>query len=491
MSAQDQSRTPLSARWLTLARAAWVLFAVLALGLFIAAIPVRFSQLMTILPSGDTATMQLSPEEAGLLRLRGFSLTFYALYFVTVEVIFATVFTAIGFLVFWRKSEDWLALFVSLTLITFGVIIPATLRALDVPGSGLEWLVHLLQVLGWGSFFTFFYLFPNGQFVPRWTRTGPLLFAGWALIWLLFPTANLFSWPLPLALLVLLALFASGAVAQLYRYRRVSSPTERLQTKWVVFGFAAATLGIALFLVPMGFAAEVRRPGWTRVLYHMAGIPFFALSILLIPVSIDIAIRRHRLWAINPIIKRTLVYVPLSAILAGLYSASITLSQRIFMAFTGERSDTPVVLTTLIVVSAITPIKNGLQTIVDQRFKEAPEPARKLKAYREHVQSVIQVLDAARSTRDLLDKAASAFDAQCGAVYLVQAGQEQLLHTCGHWRGEARLSVPLESDGIRYGTLALGARRNGLDYTDEDRETLRQTAEVVAYAIAVRGQING
>jgi len=486
MTVRHESITPLSGRWLTLARAAWVLFAVLALGLFSAAIPIRFSQLMTILPSGNTTTMQLSPEEADLLRQHGFSLTFYALYFVTVEVIFATVFTAIGFLVFWRKPEDWLALFISLTLITFGVIIPATLRALDRPGSGIEWLVHLLQVLGWGSFFTFFYLFPNGQFVPRWTLMGPLLFAGGGLIWLLFPTANLFGWPLPLALLVLLALFASGALAQLYRYRRVSSPNERLQTKWVVFGFAAATLGIALFLAPMGFAPEVRRPGWPRVLYHMAGIPFFAFSILLIPVSIDIAIRRHRLWAINPIIKRTLVYVPLSAILAGLYSASITLSQRVFMAFTGERSDTPVVLTTLIVVSAITPIKNGLQTIVDKRFKEAPEPAQKLTAYREHVRSVIRVLDAAQSTRQLLGEAVGAFGARCGAVHWMQAGQVQLLHTCGEWNGEASLSVALESNGDRYGTLSLGARRNGRDYTPQDREALQQTAQVVACAIALR-----
>jgi hypothetical protein len=485
------SQLPLGARlrgrWpIIVTRVVWILLVALALGLFIAAIPVRFNQLMTILPSGDNATVQLSVEEANLLQTRGISLTFYAFYFIAVEIIFVTVFAAIGFLVFWRKSEDRLACFISLTLITFGVLIPATIRAADTPGSGMGWLVHGLQVLGWGSFFTFFYLFPDGQFVPRWTRNRPFLFVGWALAWLLFPAANLFNWPLPLALLVLLAVFTSGGIAQVYRYRRVSGPMERLQTKWVVFGFTAATLGIALFLLPMAYVPGVRQPGWTRVLYHMVGIPFFALSILLIPISIDLAVRRNRLWAIDPIINRTLVYVPLSAILAGVYSASITLSQRLFVAFTGEKSDAPVVLTTLIVVSAVTPIKNSLQTLVDKRFKEAPEPGKKLKAFQEHVRSVIRVLDAAQSTRDLLDQAVRAFDARGGAVHLIEAGQERLLHTYGQWNGEARLSLPLECGGTRYGTLSLGARRNGLEYTAHDQDILQQTAEVVAYAISLR-----
>jgi hypothetical protein len=442
------------------------------------------------LPTGSLATVQLSSLEADLLGLRGFPITAYALYFVGVETVFAAIFAAIGFMVFWRKSDDGLALFVSFTLITFGVTIPATVRALDTPQSGLVGLVHLVQVLGWGSFFTFFYVFPNGQFVPHWTRAGPVLFAVWGLAWLLFPAANMFSWPLPLALLVLLAVFASGAVAQLYRYRSVSGPTERLQTKWVVVGFGMATLGMALFLLPLLLAPTVRQPGWARVVYHMLGIPFFAGSLLLIPVSMDIAVRRYRLWEIDPIINRTLVYVPLSAILAGLYSASITLSQKLFLTFTGEKSDAPIVLTTLVVVAAITPIKNSLQTIVDKRFKEGSEPARKLSAYREQVRSVIRVLDAAQSTRQLLDEAVGAFGARCGAVHLMRAGQLQLLHTCGEWNGEASLSVPLESDGDTYGTVSLGPRRNELDYRPQDREALQQTAQVVAYAIALREHIS-
>jgi GAF domain-containing protein len=105
------------------------------------------------------------------------------------------------------------------------------------------------------------------------------------------------------------------------------------------------------------------------------------------------------------------------------------------------------------------------------------------------VRSVIRVLDAAQSTRQLLDEAVGAFGARCGAVHLMQAGQLQLLHTCGEWNGEPSLSVALESNGDRYGTLSLGARRNGRDYTPQDREALQQTAQVVAYAIALPGVI--
>jgi len=72
------------------------------------------------------------------------------------------------------------------------------------------------------------------------------------------------------------------------------------------------------------------------------------------------------------IIRRALVYVPLTAIIAGIYAASVALSQRLLTA-TGQNSDMAIVLTTLIVVVVFTPIKNAVQATVDRRFKETPE----------------------------------------------------------------------------------------------------------------------
>lgn len=97
------------------------------------------------------------------------------------------------------------------------------------------------------------------------------------------------------------------------------------------------------------------------------------IGLSLMPIAIGIAILRHRLYDIDVIINRALVYVPLTAIVAGIYTASIAISQRV-LAATGQNSDIGIVLTTLVVVIVFTPIKNAVQATVDRRFKDVPTP---------------------------------------------------------------------------------------------------------------------
>jgi hypothetical protein len=89
----------------------------------------------------------------------------------------------------------------------------------------------------------------------------------------------------------------------------------------------------------------------------------------LLPLAAAVAILHHRLYDIDVILNRALVYIPLTAILAGLYAAGVALFQRLFVAVTGDRSDGAVVITTLVLAGLFTPVKNGLQNFVDRRFK--------------------------------------------------------------------------------------------------------------------------
>jgi hypothetical protein len=149
---------------------------------------------------------------------------------------------------------------------------------------------------------------------------------------------------------------------------RVSSPEQRQQTKWVVFGFTAGTLGIAAFLLPLLLAPGLRQPGLARVLYHMIGIPIFSLALLLIPVSIAMAILRYRLWDIDIIIRRTLVYAMLTAALALIYFISVVLLQAAFTAVGGRRSTVAIVLSTLAIAALFAPLRQRLQDVIDRRF---------------------------------------------------------------------------------------------------------------------------
>jgi GAF domain-containing protein len=212
-----------------------------------------------------------------------------------------------------------------------------------------------------------------------------------------------------------------------------------------------------------------------------------ALWILFLPIVIGIAILRHRLWDIDIIIRRTLVYLPLTAILAGVFAASIRLLQALFSPVSGQQSGAATALTTLIVVAVFDPIKGWLQRIVDTRFKEVSNPEGRWKAYDEQVRAFVQMIDAPASARRLLEEAVAVFDAKDGAVYLQEAGAMQLVHTLGLSENAPEVLIPLEHQGSLLGRLALGARRNGRTYGLHDRELLMQTANAVAAAIALMG----
>jgi hypothetical protein len=178
-----------------------------------------------------------------------------------------------------------------------------------------------------------------------------------------------------------------------------------------------------------------------------------------------------------------LVYVPLTAILAGIFAASITLSQKLSAATTGQSSDAATVLTTLVVVAAFTPIKERLQTLVDRRFREAPDAIKELKAFGEHVRSRVSPVENRHIMRRLVDVAVKAFGAIGGAAYWGTDLQADPIYTSGEWKNEVGLSAPLETNGKKLGTVSLCARRSGAGYTALEREALGETAEVVAAAI--------
>ena len=127
------------------------------------------------------------------------------------------------------------------------------------------------------------------------------------------------TWPAPHKALLWLGFLSTLLVAQVYRYVRVSSPVEREQTKWLVFGLTvviAVVIGFSLIIVPFPILAE---PGVPGMLYTLVSRTVYYLALLLVPLSIAIAILRYRLWDIDIIINRTLVYGLLSACVVGLY----------------------------------------------------------------------------------------------------------------------------------------------------------------------------
>src|SRR6266704_2489746 len=141
---------------------------------------------------------------------------------------------------FWRKSAERMAWFASFALLTFGFTF--TDASTNYPGQNIVWwgLESLVTYLGVRALVLLLYLFPTGSFAPRWTRFVGIGWLLWYVPFLLFlnaPTSTV------LWVIVYFVVLALGIFAQVYRHRRVSTPLQKQQTKWAMFGFTLALSG--------------------------------------------------------------------------------------------------------------------------------------------------------------------------------------------------------------------------------------------------------
>ena len=185
---RSANASPLSGRLLVAARVVWIVIALAAVSLFIAAVPAEFAQLRVPCPTAACPTGQLPPAGLRALEDLGLSLDSFAAYSVAMDVVFAVAYGAVAALIFWRKSEDRMGLFVSLALLTFGTAtFPVTMATLAARHPVSEVPVAFLHFLGSASFGLFLYLFPDGRFVPRWTRWVALVWIAWQVPRYFFP----------------------------------------------------------------------------------------------------------------------------------------------------------------------------------------------------------------------------------------------------------------------------------------------------------------
>jgi hypothetical protein len=314
-SASPTATPSLRGRWLLLARVGWVAVAILTAVVFVSGLPSEFARLRAPCTEATSCAWvpRLTAPDARQLAELGISVDLFAAYFDALEVAFVAVSCAIGTAIFWRRSDDRMAFLVSLVLFMLGAALTVPYPLLDLP---LVWRVsgEAVSFIGSASLVLFLYLFPDGHFVPRCTR--------WlALVWIvgLMVPATFFYDPFLRLVGVPLASALAGAgfggttlFAQVYRYRRVSDPSQRQQTKWVFFGVVTALGGACGLLV---LSLVVPR----SVLASLVGTTVLYLLVLLIPLSNAVAVLRYHLYNIDVLINRTLVYGTLTASLALVY----------------------------------------------------------------------------------------------------------------------------------------------------------------------------
>jgi len=357
MTTVQAPSTRLSGRWLLAARLAWLLLMALTVAPFVASLP---GYLDTVThPSAQNAA--LSPDAQALIDA-SISLTTYA--WISFALICLALLVALGMalILAWRRSDDWMALSVSLFIVVYitgNISIPLNGADTNPATLGAVILAVLTSAPALIIIFGVLLLFPTGRFAPRWTWMILVALTLWALVVNALPAlwdGALFI-GYPIAILTIVA-------CMIYRYRRVSTPAQRQQTKWVVAGLVITLIANQLFWIPTGFTPL------GQTLYAPVAYLVYQLLLAFSPITFFIAIQRYRLYDIDAIINRALVYGSLTVALVGVYAACVLGAQKIIAALTGDVGAEPVVIvaTTLLVAALFRPLRAGLQALVDRRF---------------------------------------------------------------------------------------------------------------------------
>ena len=313
MTANEQRPASLIASfpWQQLARSAWYGCAVIVLGIFILAVPALMIAAQEHFSGAPTVT------EPSLLL---YAITVASFLAFTTAALISCILAGVLFL---KRPKDRMALFVAYFLLVYGVVLAGPLASFEYlwPGARIFVWSVLQPVFLVPFLIAFLSIFPDGRFVPSWTWWLVVLSVLYAPVNLLLRHENVPSEPTTLSIVRALFWFAlifGGLYGQVYRYRSVSSPTERQQTKWVVFGLGLALL-LMFLLTVASLSSEPLPPGSARAWTVAFGGLAWSLAIVALPISLTFAMMRYRLWDIDIIINRTLVYSALTVSVVAIY----------------------------------------------------------------------------------------------------------------------------------------------------------------------------
>ncbi len=346
--------------WLPVARAGWVALILGMVGLMTIVSPLEYRYITTPCLACDSPA--LTPPLLAELSQVGLSLQAYALIYILEEYLFTLVWWVPALLVFLHHPSGTMELLVAYMLALFGYAFVAPTDLL--PHQGLLFILSadVLPSVALMLILLFFFVFPDGRFAPRWTWYAYLAFVVYLTIWMPFRVWIQVEYQY-IPQLVFLVL---GVIAQIGRYRRNPDKLQRQQVKWVVYGISVSIFIFTLFgilneLLPADF--------YRHIVVQMIANPLVYLAMSLIPASIGIAILRHRLWDIDVVIRKTLVYTLLTTGLVLVFFGSVILLQSVFLALTGStRSDAGNAISTLVIASLFTPLRRRIQAAIDRRF---------------------------------------------------------------------------------------------------------------------------
>lgn len=346
------------------ARIIWLVAVGFGLLFFLASLPLYYGYFLD-------PTSRYTPYAPVLAQL-GLGLEALATYMIAFDVLLLLLCLVVAFIIFWRRSDDWLAISTSLMLVYIPVgFSPAIAQLSPLLGGALSSVAFVLIIFPMS-------LFPDGTFKPPWVRTYAFLTLPF---WLaIIPlqadvlsgrqeVSSIYSAVVTFGMFLILI----GLVGQVQRYRRFADAVQRQQSKFVVFGAAAVYIVDLLVWLPASIP-ELAHPfaAPDRAVYTLPSLitlliakPTDFVSFAIFPIAFGLAITRQRLWDIDLVINRSLVLGLVTGLIALIFLGFS------FLVQTLVGSDQPTLVLGLSVLSAaflFNPARRQAQRVVDRRL---------------------------------------------------------------------------------------------------------------------------
>ena len=311
---------------------------------------------------------------------------------VALDYSFSAINIGFGVFIVWRRPGEWTARLLGLALVGTGNVFNFQSHGVLFAVWGSLSGIHLgLHAISGATYVHALLIFPNGRLFPRWSvwfLTVVYLLMTLALVimtigavlgelaWEGDPGSELDS-VLSFETIYFVVFFGLlipivGLTSQLYRYRVIYTPQERQQTKLVVWSIAVSFGAGMLFILLAGLlnASQWASLGLEEALEDLEELVFvyFPLMFAIVPISLVIAILRYRLWDIDLLVNRTLVYGMLTAMLAATYFGSVMLLQYAFRTVTDQGGAVAIVISTLTIAGLFQPLRRRIQVLIDRRF---------------------------------------------------------------------------------------------------------------------------
>ncbi|MBI5608264.1 MAG: serine/threonine protein kinase [Deltaproteobacteria bacterium] len=350
-----------------LAIVGWWLFVALALLSNFVAIPYRRDEMLTACQAPAKCAMgQLAAVEHAALEAAGIGSQAYFWGLEALATLVLTFCVGAAAVLYWGRRDSRIAFFTSIFLVLAGVGSTLNVPALQAAHPEFWLWFACLDAISAIVIVLVFYVLPTGDFAPGWTRKASI---AWVILELLtIPLRKTAEGNQLMSVLLIVALI-TVVVAQVQRFRRVSSPVEQQQTKWLLLacGVQAASYSLAVLVTVLWLAKA--EPSLARVATQTGLKLLIDVTLLLVVLAFFNAIRRHRLWDIDFYINRSLVYGGVTAALALTFAGSVVVLRDVAMRLTNDRQ-TPWVLalSTMVVGALFAPTRRQLCLLVDRKL---------------------------------------------------------------------------------------------------------------------------